>query len=139
MAGIDILYLFAGHAVKLATPAGPVTPQLAPGTSTQPHASDSKLTSRNHASLFKQLSQLAAKWDDIGRELGFKQGELDNIKDSPLLLSGAPLSWLGTMLSQWLEWAPGDSRGSRDFATLEGLKDALRQANLGSTAHDLHS
>ena len=41
------------------------------------------------------------------------------------------------MLSQWLQWAPGDSRGSTSFATLEDLKTALNQAGLGATAHDL--
>ena len=51
---------------------------------------------------------------------------------------GAPTSYLDELLSKWLEWAPGDRRGSKGFATLEGLKDALRQADLGATAHDLH-
>ena len=41
------------------------------------------------------------------------------------------------MLAQWLEWAPGDSRGSTSFATLEDLKAALYQAGLGATAHNL--
>ena len=41
------------------------------------------------------------------------------------------------MLAQWLQWAPGDGRGSTSFATLEDLKAALNQARLGTTAHDL--
>ena len=71
--------------------------------------------------------------------LGFKSGELDNIQSNPLLLSQAPTSWLSVMLSQWLQWAPGDGRGSNSFATMEGLKAALGQAGLGATAHDLNS
>ena len=46
----------------------------------------------------------------------------------------SPVSWLSAMLSQWLQWAPGDSQGSTSFATLEDLKAALNQ---GATAHDL--
>ena len=71
-------------------------------------------------------------------KLGFTTDELDNIQASPMLMSGAPKSWLHRMLSEWLEWAPGDRRGSMDFATLEGLRDALRLAGLAATAHDLH-
>ena len=41
------------------------------------------------------------------------------------------------MLAQWLQWAPGDSRGSTSFATLEDLKAALNQAGLGAIAYDL--
>ena len=70
--------------------------------------------------------------------LTFTQAELNNIQTNPLLLPGSPISWLSTMLSQWLEWAPGDGRRSTDFAALEGLKRALRRANLGATAHNLH-
>ena len=70
--------------------------------------------------------------------LGFLPTELDNIQHRPLLLSNAPTSWLSAMLSKWLQWAPGDIRGSTSFATLEGLKDALRKAGLGAAAHDLN-
>ena len=41
------------------------------------------------------------------------------------------------MLAEWLQWAPGDCRGNASFATLEGLKTALREAGLGATAYDL--
>ena len=69
--------------------------------------------------------------------LGVRSGELDNIQNNPSLFSKAPTSWLSAMLAQWLQWAPGDSRGSTSFATLETLKAALNQAGLGATAHDL--
>ena len=71
--------------------------------------------------------------------LGFRSGELDNIQNNPSLFSQAPTSWLSATLSQWLQWAPGDGRGSNSFATMEGLKAALNQAGLGATAHDLNS
>ena len=105
------------------------------------HTSDSMATrlSRLHlSSLLQQLYEHAARWRDIGGALGFTQGELDTIQAKPFLLTGGPKSWLGSMLSDWLQWAPGDGRGSTHFATLEKLKDALNQANLGATAHTLH-
>ena len=69
--------------------------------------------------------------------LGFLPFELDVIQAGPFLLATAPRSWLSTMLAQWLQWAPGDSRGSTNFATLENLKHALYQAGLGVTADNL--
>ena len=73
----------------------------------------------------------------IGSYLGFTSGELDNIEGKPFLLQGAPTSWLSAMMAQWLQWAPGDGRGSTSFATLKALKTALNEACLGATAHDL--
>ena len=80
----------------------------------------------------------AARWRDIGTKLGFTQGELDNIEDNQVSTTRGPESYLSRLLSKWLEWAPGDGRRSEGFATLKGLKEALRQADLGATAHDLH-
>lgn len=93
-----------------------------------------RLTDRHHSSLLKQLTKHAAKWREIGIYLGFLDGELDNIQSKPLLMTNAPDSWLSAMLSEWLQWAPGDSRR---FATLEGLNIALRDTGLAATAHDL--
>ena len=75
------------------------------------------------------------KWREIGTYLGFRPGELDNICGESLL--HAPTDWLQDMLSQWLQWVPGDGRGSNSSATLEGLKAALNQAGLGTTDHDM--
>ena len=72
--------------------------------------------------------------------MGFTQGELKNIQADPmLLLEGAPISWLNSMISKWLEWAPGDRRGSTGFATKECLRAALLQANLGDVAQQFSS
>jgi hypothetical protein len=49
----------------------------------------------------------------------------------------APESYLGEMLSRWLQWAPGDGRGSAGFATRGSLQAALLKANLGQLAHQL--
>ena len=97
-----------------------------------------KLSIHHHSSLFKQLATCASKWRSIGLYLGFTRGELDNIiQANPTLLTTPPNSRLSAMLSEWLQWAPGDSRGSTNFATLESLKVALRRTGLGAVAHDL--
>ena len=38
------------------------------------------------------------------------------------------------MITQWLQWAPGDGRGSTSVATKELLRAALLQVNLGRLA-----
>ena len=96
-----------------------------------------RLMDDHHAVLLKQLIKHSADWKMIGSYLGFSQGELSNIETRPNLIQGAPESWLSAMLAQWLQWAPGDRRGSTSFATLKDLKAALNHAFLGATAHDL--
>ena len=107
-----------------------------------------------------RLAPYAANWRDIGRGLGFSQGEMNSIQASPMLMMEAPRSYLGVMnsiqaspvlmmeapgmqdpqsclrqmLSQWLQWAPGDGRGSTGFATKESLRAALFSINLGRLA-----
>ena len=93
------------------------------------------LSGDDHADIYYKLEGHATKWRDIGRALGFTEGEMDNIQSRPLLMQLAPNSWLGEMLTQWLEWAPGDGRGSTGFATKETLRVALLKANLGQLAH----
>ena len=61
---------------------------------------------------------------------------MENIENSPMLLMQAPRSFLREMLTQWLQWAPGDGRGSTGFATKESLRAALLQANLGNDFAD---
>ena len=96
-----------------------------------------ELSEDHHSVLFKQLTNHSSKWRDIGLHLGFKSAELDVIQAKPLLLDSAPNSWLSKLLAEWLQWAPGDSRGSTSSATLEGIKNALREAGLGAKADDL--
>ena len=87
--------------------------------------------------LLNQLKEHAIKWKDIGTDLGFRPGELNNIQGAPNHQNTAPQSFLRAMLSEWLEWAPGDGRGSDQYATLEALKDAVSKAGLGRTAENL--
>ena len=96
-----------------------------------------KLTDKHLPYLQKKLRNHAAKWRDIGTYLDFLPGELDNIETRPSLVHRAPVSFLERMLEEWIQWAPGDSRGSNGFATLDDLKAALMDAKLGATAHSL--
>lgn len=91
---------------------------------------DVQCSHTHHVELLQQLTDYAMKWRSIGIHLGFREGELDNIQGAPLLLQEAPVSWLCKMLSQWLEWGPGDSRGSTNYATLNALKAALSNAEI---------
>ena len=91
-----------------------------------------------HSSLvIQQLSSCAAKWREIGTHLKFQQEELSIIQANPLLLNGAPKSWLSALISDWMEWAPGDSRGSTSYANLEDLKSAVSKAGFGIVAAEL--
>ena len=100
-------------------------------------ASMGKLNKRHILYLICQLSNCAAKWREIGTYLGFYQEELNNIEARPLLLSGAPQSWLFAILSEWTEWSPGDSRGSEKYANLDDLKAAVSKAKFGAVAAKL--
>ena len=104
---------------------------------TAAHFSPTRLTDDHHSVLLSQLTKHASAWSVIGTYLGFHPGEIANIEARPNLIQGAPVTWLSAMLAEWLQWAPGDSRGSTSFATLEVLKTALDQAGLGATAHNL--
>ena len=96
------------------------------------------IVSKHLPALMKQLKTHASKWRTVGIHLGFILGELSNIEARPSLTPDAPLSWLSAMLEEWIQWAPGDNRGSTSFANLQELKDALREAELGATAHKLN-
>ena len=95
-------------------------------------------TERHYSYLCDVLDIHAAKWKDIGRNLQFLPGELTNIEARPILLLTAPKSFLHAMLEEWLQWAPGDRRGSKNFATLEALQLALSKSGLGAAAIKLH-
>ena len=110
------------------------SPQTFEPTTEVCHDPKVKLDKRHCSSLISQLSNCAAKWREIGTHLEFQQGELSNIQAKPLLLSGAPQSWLSDLLSQWMERAPRDSHGSTKYATLEDLKSAVSKAGFGVVA-----
>ena len=99
----------------------------------------SKLSECDLSKLLCQLNPHASRWREIGTHVGFRQGELDNIEHKPLLLNEGPKAWLREMLREWLEWAPGDSRGSSSSASIECLKCALDKSGLAQTALEVES
>ena len=103
------------------------------------HSVKERLNKCHCSFLIDQLStkNCEAKWRKIGTHLKFLQKELDIIQANPLLLNDAPTSWLSVMLSDWIEWAPGDSRGSTSYANLEDLKSAVSKAGFGVVAEEL--
>ena len=84
-------------------------------------------TDRDVPDLLKQLKKHATKWRDIGTHLGFHPWELDNIQTRPFLMQTAPESWLGAMLTEWLQRAPDDTRGS---PSIESLMLALSKCGI---------
>ena len=84
-----------------------------------------------------KLRPHAHKWKDIAHGLGFLAAELNCIEADPKNLINAPASYLYAMLDSWLQWAPGDDRGSRDYATVRSLSTAVDKAGLGVLAQDL--
>ena len=98
---------------------------------------DERLNETHLPKVEPQLKDHASQWRDIGTYLGFRQGELDNIHSRVDLQPRAPLSYLRAILSEWFQWAPDDSRGSTQYATLKALKLALRESGLGAAASDL--
>jgi ankyrin repeat protein/GTPase SAR1 family protein len=101
------------------------------------HSLKERLNQHHFSLLIEQLSNYATKWREIGTFLKFKQEELDIIQDKPYLQSSAPISWLSALISNWMQWAPGDSRGSTTYANLEDLKSAVSKAGLGVVADEL--
>ena len=98
---------------------------------------DTRCDKAHHTILYFQLKVHAAKWRNIGANLGFSQEELDNISNAPMNLTDAPQTCLSVMLTEWLEWAPNDARGSTQYATFESLKGAVSEAGLESIADNL--
>ena len=88
-----------------------------------------RLTESHLPKLLEKLNIHACKWRDIGLQLGFLPGELDNIQARPFLMQSAPESWLGAMLTEWLQRAPDDTRGS---SSLKSLTHALSKCGIGT-------
>ena len=92
------------------------------------------LSDKDHTDIYDKLQSQAFKWREIGKGLGFFESELKVIENTPTLLMQAPKSYLKEMLAQWLQWGPGDGRGSTSFATRMSLHAALLKVNLAQLA-----
>lgn len=95
------------------------------------------LDDHDYGYLYEQLSTCAHKWEAIAISLRFKGDEIQSIKCDPLNISGGHEACLGVLLTKWLQWAPGDSRGSKNRATLQALKTAVSKAGFGVIAQKL--
>ena len=93
---------------------------------------------RDFSTVLEKLRPHSSKWRDIGVGLGFTPSELDTIEAAPRHHPTAPKSFLSAMLSDWLEWAPGDARGSMAYANRDSLINAVDKAGLGRTAQELY-
>ena len=63
-------------------------------------------------------------WRSIGSDLGFTTEELDEIERDKTK------DKLFKVLQQWVQWYPGDRRGSTNFATYSDLQAALMKVGL---------
>ena len=88
-----------------------------------------------------------SQWKMVGSQLGFSDKELGDVPgkadDSIWNFSDEEYNFDGEffmlMLNEWVEWYPGDSRGSTKFATYSDLQNALIKAGFGNVARDLIS
>jgi hypothetical protein len=103
----------------------------------EPKPKPTKLSENNHSVLYAKLAKHSAEWREIGIHLGFCPSELNEIQARPPLYTTAPKSLLSAMIADWLQWAPGDQRGSTNYATLEGLRDAVNKAGLSEAAQSI--
>ena len=101
-------------------------------------AADRTLVGDSHyGCLCEQLRPCAASWEDIAKYLGFKAHEVANIRADPLKQVNAPGAFMDSTVDRWSHWAPGDSRGSKDYATLEALITAVDRAGFAVIAQKL--
>ncbi len=68
-----------------------------------------------------------AQWEHIAQQLGFKAYEIKNIASSLVRIQDG--DFINDVITTWLQWGPGDKRGSKDVATLEALQEALNNTN----------
>ena len=102
--------------------------------SATPAAKCKVLTESHLPKLLDKLNVCACKWRDIGMHLGFQSGELDNIQARPFLQQTAPESWLGAMLTEWLQRAPDNTQGS---SSVKLLIHALNKSGIRTLEFDV--
>ena len=96
-----------------------------------------RLRDQDHNVIYTKLAPHATNWKELGTALGFNDNELELIHNEPLLLMQSPRSYLRKLLSQWLQWGPGDGRGSTDFANSVAIYKALLSINVAPVAYEL--
>jgi hypothetical protein len=96
---------------------------------------NTRLKATDYGCLCKKLHSCAAEWQCIAQSLRFTFSEISTIEANPRNVR--PTSFINNVVGLWLEWAPGDARGSKDYATLEQLQNAVSQAGFGVVASEL--
>jgi hypothetical protein len=86
------------------------------------------LSEKDLAYLLRRLQFYSRKWEMIGLSLGFIQRELNTISGMLKLLTGAPVSYLQELLSQWVQWPTEEHQNN---PTLGALCTALRSSLVG--------
>jgi aminoglycoside phosphotransferase len=98
-------------------------------------ADNTRLKGTDYGCLCEKLHSCAAKWKQIAQSLRFTCSEILNIETCPRNMELN--SYIDNVVGVWLEWAPGDARGSEDYATLEQLQNAVSKAGFGVVASEL--
>ena len=86
------------------------------------------VTDKQVAALLELIHTHSSKWDVIGAMLGFAPSEIQKIRSTPLLLAGAPTTYLTELLNQWVQW-PTFSHPTKP--TLRALCTSLRSSLVG--------
>ena len=84
----------------------------------------------DHDWLFQAVKRASNKWRAIGRELGFKHKDLEDI---PIPGLRSEEDYMDELLSRWLKWAPPN----HPLPCVEDLATALRSVGEERTAYDL--
>ena len=94
------------------------------------------LSGKDIVNLVRLLQTYSYKWNPIGLSLGFTPHELCTISCMVTLLTGAPVSYLQELLSQWVQWPTTDHP---NHPTLRALCTVLRSSlvGLGSLADEV--
>lgn len=79
------------------------------------------------------LTNVVSKWRDIGTHLGFSANEMDNIHQQN---SDNEQLCIKELLRQWLDWYPGDVRGSTSYPTYSRIQSVLVDSGLGNVVRD---
>ena len=94
------------------------------------------LSEKDIINLMRLLQSYSYKWNPIGLSPGFTQHELNTISGMLKLLTGAPVSYLRELLSQWVQWPTTDHPS---HPTVRALCTALCSSlvGLGGLAEEL--
>jgi hypothetical protein len=98
------------------------------------HSAGTRLEPCHYGILCEKFRSCAFKWKEIAQSLQFKYPEIEEIATHR---SGQPSSCLSDVIGKWLEWAPGDNRGSSEYATREQLLVAVEKAGFGRLASEV--